>query len=208
MVERLPSEVVRVLAKRGTARKLAKGSLLIREGEVSEVVYILVSGQLKVFTRDRRGREHVFNVLGEGELLGEMFLDGGPRSASVAALTDAECIEIAGGEIRALLRECPDFAELLVMKLVSRLRHATIQTRSLALDGVYKRTVSVLNELALQDTQSHYIPASMTQQEIANRIGASREMVNHVIRDLIRDGFLTRDDEQRLIIAKELPAVR
>lgn len=185
---------------------LTKGSLLIREGEVSDVVYILVSGQLKVFTRDRRGREHVFNVLSAGEVLGEMFLDGGPRSASVAALTDAECVEIAGGEVRVLLREYPDFAELLVMKLISRLRHATAQARSLALDGVYERTVSVLNELATQDAQSRYIPAAMTQQEIANRIGASREMVNHVIRDLIRDGFLTRDDEQRLLITKELPA--
>jgi CRP/FNR family cyclic AMP-dependent transcriptional regulator len=205
MIDRLPSEVVRLLAKRGTARRVAKGSLLIREGEISDVVYILVSGQLKVFTRGRRDREQVFNVLGAGEVLGEMFLDGGPRSASVAALTDAECVEIAGGEIRTLLRECPDFAELLVMKLISRLRHATSQVRGLALEGVYERTVSVLKELAQPGTPARYIPA-MTQQEIANHVGATREMVNQVIRGLIRDGFLTRDQDQRLLILKELPA--
>jgi CRP/FNR family cyclic AMP-dependent transcriptional regulator len=202
---RLSPELIDLLTARGDARAIARGELVIQEGEYSDSLFILLSGQLKVFTQDDRGREVIYNSLEPGEVLGEMFLDGGPRSASVRATSDAQCIEVRGAEIRAFMRQYPEFSEALVVKLIERLRHATLQIRSLALDGVFARTVTAIGELALDAAGKHYLPAIITQQQIASRIGATREMVNHVFRDLLKAGVLTRDEHGDWLITKPLP---
>ena len=203
--DRLSPNLVRLLAERGDVRRVRRSEMVIEEGDVSESLFILLVGQLKVFTRDDRGREVIYNTLYPGEVLGEMFLDGGLRSASVKALTDAECLEVRGNEIRDFMRRYPEFSESLVIKLIERLRHATTQIRSLALDGVYVRTVGAINELALTHDGRRILPLTITQQQIASRIGATREMVNHVFRDLVRGGFLIRDEQVGFVIPKPLP---
>ena len=193
------------LAARGDVRTFARGAMLITEGEMSDALYILIAGELRVFTRDERGRELVYNVLGPGEFFGEMFLDGGPRSASVKAVCTSMCVVIGPDELRRFMQGYPEFAECLVLKLIERVRHATEQARQLALNGVYERAVALLNELAIDDGHARAIRQSLTQQEIANRIGATREMVNLILRDLTRGGFLIRDGERGMVLAKELP---
>ena len=202
---RLSPELLRLLAERGDVRRLARGDTLITEGDLSESLFILLSGRLKVFTRDDRGREVIYNTLEAGEMLGEMFLDGGPRSASVQAITAVECIEVDGSQIRDFMRSYPGFSETLVVKLIQRLRHATHQVRSLALDDVFARTVDSINEHAVANAGRRYLPASVTQRQIASGIGATREMVNHVFRDLAKAGFLVRDGQGGWWIAKPLP---
>jgi CRP/FNR family cyclic AMP-dependent transcriptional regulator len=201
----LSQQLVASLSTRGDVQTYPRGALLIQEGDVSNAMYILLAGELKVFTRDRRGRELVYNVLRPGEFFGEMFLDGGPRSASVKAVSTSLCAVIGPEELRAFMKEYPEFAESLVLKLISRVRRATEQTRSLALHGVQERVISLLNELAEDDGDSRVIVQALTQQELADRIGATREMVNQVLRGLLRDGYLVKEDGRRLRIAKALP---
>jgi CRP/FNR family cyclic AMP-dependent transcriptional regulator len=193
------------LAARGDSRKFSRNDLLIVEGEVSDSLYILIDGQLKVFTQDDKGRELIYNILLPGEFFGEMFLDGGARSASVRAVVDSQCIVVDQSAIRTFMRSYPEFAESLMLKLIERLRHATRQIKSLGLDNIYERTINLLNEVAICEAGVKFIPPTITQQEIANRVGATREMVNHILRELIRGGFLSKESNRRLIFLKEPP---
>ncbi len=201
----LSASLLRSLAERGDLRAYAPDDELIREGEVSDAIYILVSGEVKVYTRDERGRQLIYNVLQPGEFFGEMFLDGGPRSASAKAISQVQCAVVGPEEFRDFMKAYPEFSECLVIKLIARVRHATEQTRSLAFSGVYERTVDLLNRLAVDEGALRLIPVDLTQQEMADRVGATREMVNHILRDLSRGGFLDRDDQRRTVILKALP---
>lgn len=201
----LSASLLRSLAERGDLRAYAPDDELIREGEVSDAIYILVSGEVKVYTRDERGRQLIYNVLQPGEFFGEMFLDGGPRSASAKAISQVQCAVVGPEEFRDFMKAYPEFSECLVIKLIARVRHATEQTRSLAFSGVYERTVDLLNRLAVDEGAIRLIPVDLTQQEMADRVGATREMVNHILRDLSRGGFLDRDDQRRTVILKALP---
>lgn len=140
--DRLSPQLLALLGTRGNVRSFARGQLLIEEGDASDALYILVASRLKVFTRDDKGRELVYNVLEPGEFFGELLLDGGVRSASVKAMLDSQCIVVHENEIRQFLCDYPEFAESLILKLIARVRHATQQVRSLALDGVYERIVT------------------------------------------------------------------
>lgn len=195
----LSGELLAQLATRGDTRHFARNEVLINEGDVSDALYLLVSGELKVFTRDEKGRELVYNMLAPGEFFGELFLDGGLRSASVKAVADAECIVVGQAEIRDFMKDYPEFADLLVRTLIERLRLATQLSRSLALNGAYERTLAVLKQVAVAEGDAHVIPAHFTQQEIANRVGVTREMVNHVFRELTRGGLLEKDEQKRLL---------
>ena len=133
---KISPELLAKLSDRGGLRTYARGELLIREGEPSTDVFILLAGELKAFTRDAGGRELVFNQMTPGEFFGELSLDGQPRSASVQATSSAICVVVAQAEVEAFLGEYPEFAKALVMKLIARVRSATAQARSLGLDGV------------------------------------------------------------------------
>lgn len=201
----LSPELLSQLALCGDARWYGRNQVLIEEGAVSDALYVLAAGELKVFTRDSKGRELVYNILQPGEFFGELFLDGGLRSASVKAVVDSQCIVVDHAAIRSFMKAYPEFAECLVIKLIARLRHATQLSKSLGLHGVYQRTVDLLNRVAYSEHDVHVVPLALTQQEIADRVGATREMVNHILRDLIRGGFLARDEKKRLVFAKVLP---
>lgn len=192
------------LSARGDVRTYGRGEILIAEGEVSDTMYILLSGEMKVYTTDAREREFVYNVLRPGEFFGELFLDGGLRSASVKAVTTSLCVAVDRETLRGFMKSYPEFAERLVLKLIARVRHATEQTRSLAFDGARDRTVGVLTTLIEEVGGERLIRDGITQQDIADRIGATREMVNYVLRDLLRSGHLVRRADKRLVVARDL----
>lgn len=202
----LSSELVSQLALRGDVRSYARNEVLISEGDVSDALFILVSGQLKVFSQDAKGREVVYNVLSAGEIFGEMFMDGGTRSASVKAMVDSQCILVDEVHIREFIKAYPEFAECLIHSLIPRLRNATLMIKELVLSDVYQRTVTLLNRVAATEGDLRIVPKSMTQQEIADRVGATREMINHVMKKLTQDGLLARDDTRRLVFNRSLPS--
>ena len=204
----LSPSLIHELAARGDVRRFARGSVIIREGERSQSLFILLEGQLSVFSQGERGRKVVYNTLGAGEIVGEMFLDGGRRSASVQAVTAVECIEVREFEILAFMHAFPEFSVALAMKLTGRLRRATAQIRSMALEGVFLRTVAEIGGLTVVEPGGDYLPASVTQAQIASRIGATREMVNQVFRELHKTGFLAREGRNRWRVLKPLPTKR
>ena len=202
---RLSANLLRDLAASMPVQRFPAGTTLLTEGDSADFLYVLTEGQLKVYACNSKGREVVYNILGPGEFFGEMMLDGEPRSASVKAVVDAECVLVPGSELSGLLLAHPEFAECLVLTLISRLRNATSKIRGLALDGVYERVAALLADAAVMDGDVLRVPRSFTQLEIAKRVGASREMVYHVLRDLVRGGFILKDERHRMTIVKKLP---
>lgn len=200
---RIPQHLLEQLLAAGDSRRYAVGEILFHQGDASDALYVLLSGRLRVYSGNANGREVVYNVLEPGDTLGELLLDGGTRSASVQAVTESECLLIRGDTLRTLIRRYPELAERLMLRLIARLRHATRTIHSLALEGVFERVTALLEESA--DGETRRVPAQLTQQEIANRIGATREMVNHVMQRLRREGYIQRDPQRRTVILKPLP---
>lgn len=201
----LTDALLATLSSDRRVRQLATGDVLFHEGDASDAMFLLLAGRLKVYASNDSGREVVYNELVPGELLGEMLLDGGLRSASVKALQPSTCLVVDGQDVQGLLHAHPEFAEALVLSLISRLRHATRAIRALALEGVYERVVTLLERVAVGSAGHRQVPRTYTQVEIARRVGASREMVNQVLRELVRGGFVHKDRAHRMTLLKSLP---
>ena len=196
----LPANLLARLETLGNVQEFDAGDILLREGDVSSQLYVLLSGKLKVFASQDKGRELVYNTLLPGEYFGELAFDGGPRSASVQALQRSRCLVLTADTLCELVQSEPDFAVHLITKLMRLLRRSTQKLKSLALDDVRSRVLSLIQEEAIYEGGVRHLPKSLTQRDIAHRIGATREMVNHVLQDLIRGGFMTKDAHYGLIL--------
>ena len=202
--ERYPAHV-RNLAACGALRRYRKGSLLIQEGDHGDTVFIVITGRIQVFCIDTNDREISFGNFGPGEYVGEMALDGGPRSASVVTLEPSSCSVITRTTLLAFIGENPEFAITLLAKVIQRLRLATRDARNLAFVDVYGRLTTYLQEMAqAQPDGTRRITERLTQQAIASRVGCSREMVSRILKDLEAGGYL-RTVERCLQIVRKLP---
>jgi CRP/FNR family cyclic AMP-dependent transcriptional regulator len=199
-LQSLPSSL-RGLAQRGTARSYRKGVLLIEEGSLGDNLFVIVAGQLRAYSSDARGREITYGVYGPGEYVGEMSLDGGPRSASVMALLPTVCSMVTRTTLLAHLAEHPDFALELLSKVIRRARAATLSTKQLALNDVYGRLRLLVEESTADGAQMEF-----THQAIAQRLGCSREMVSKLVKDLEQGGYLSRIANGCYQRLKPLPA--
>ncbi len=198
-------ESLRTLVARGQPRRYRKGTLLIQEGEHGDTLYIVLSGRVKAFSLDERDREIVYGVYGPGEYLGEMSLDGGPRSASVITLEATACAVVTRQTLREHIAANPEFAFELLSRVIHRARVATQSARSMALLDVYERVVKLLETLSqLQSDGSRVIAERLTHAEIASRVGCSREMVSRLMKDLANGGYL-RTEGKLLRLAAALP---
>jgi CRP/FNR family cyclic AMP-dependent transcriptional regulator len=140
-----------------------------------------------------------------GAYFGELSIDGAPRSASIKAMEACSCRVVQGSELRQFLADHPDFAVHLTRKLMRMVRRLTEQVRSMALQDVYSRMVGVLTDLSEPVGQERVLRHKLTQQDIADRVGSSREMVNRVMKELTAGGYVGQRDG-RLVILKKLPA--
>jgi CRP/FNR family cyclic AMP-dependent transcriptional regulator len=122
---KISPELLARLSDRGGQRSYARGELLIREGDASTEVYILLAGELTAYTTDAAGKELIYGTMTPGEFFGELSLDGGPRTASVRAASSAICVVVPQSEVQAFLGEYPEFARDLVMSLIARVRSAS-----------------------------------------------------------------------------------
>jgi CRP/FNR family cyclic AMP-dependent transcriptional regulator len=198
-------EGLRTLVARGEPRRYRKGTLLIQEGDVGETLFIVISGKVKSFSTDERDREIVYGVYGAGEYLGEMSLDGGPRSASVITLEPTVCSVVTRKTLREHIAANPEFAFELISRVIRRARLATQSARSMALLDVYGRVTRLLDELAqIQADGTRLIVNRLTHAEIAGRVGCSREMVSRLLKDLEQGGYISVD-AGRLRLAPSLP---
>lgn len=195
-------ETLRPLAERGDVRRYRKGTLLIQEGDHGDTLFIILSGRLRAFTSGDKGRELTYGTYGPGEYLGEMSLDGGPRSASVITMEASECAIVTRQTLLRHIAEHPDFALELLAKLIRRARSATLSAKQMALNDVYGRLVPLLNAFA---TKAEPVDArGLTQAELASRLGCSREMISRLLKDLRKGGYLG-GGERRYEIVRPLP---
>lgn len=207
LIDELPgaSDALRALARQGVPRTYVKGRLLIEEDEIGDTLYIILTGRLRAFASADNGREITYGHYGPGEYVGEMSLDGGPRSASVEATERCVCAVITRRTLEAFIAEHPAFAFELLAKVIRRARAATLSARQMALNDVYGRLRLVLEELAEPlDGDLRIIRDRITHQALAHRIGCSREMVSRIIKDLERGGHL-RIEDRRIVIVRDPP---
>lgn len=204
--EPLPESLAR-LAELGTRRSFRRGALLIQEGDVGDSLYVIVSGRLRAFCANEEGKEVTLGVYGPGDYVGEMALDGGPRSASVETLEASVCSVVSRQALLAHIGAQPEFALDLLRRVIRRARLATNSTRSLALIDVYGRLANLLNEMASPASPdgSRRLGVRITHQEMATQLACSREMVSRLMKDLERGGYL-RKEAQRIVLVKPLPA--
>ncbi|MBN8747080.1 cAMP-activated global transcriptional regulator CRP [Xylophilus ampelinus] len=201
----LPADVAR-LAARGVQRRFRTRALLIQEGERGDTIYIVLSGRLRAFVSDSRGREVTLSHHGPGEYVGEMSLDGGTRSASVEAVEPTVCVVVTRDSALRHIAEDPEFTRGLIERLIRRARLATESARSMALLDVYSRLRRVLEERAAPGPDgTPSIAERLTHQALASEIGCSREMVSRLLKDLETGGYLAVR-ERRLTILRSLPA--
>ncbi|HEY2256131.1 MAG TPA: Crp/Fnr family transcriptional regulator [Variovorax sp.] len=201
---RLPQSLLDAIAPHGLTRAFPAHAILINEGDTTDSLYIVLSGRVKVYASSHDGREVVLTEYGPGEYFGELSLDGEKRSASIKALEACCCRVVQGSELRQFLTDHPDFALHLTRKLIGMVRRLTSQLRSMALQDVYGRMVGVLTELSDPVGQERVLRRRLTQQDIADRVGSSREMVNRVMKELTAGGYVAQRDG-RLVILRKLP---
>jgi CRP/FNR family transcriptional regulator, cyclic AMP receptor protein len=200
------SPSLRALAQRGTVRNFKKGSVVINEGDDGESLYVLLQGSVKVYATDENGREITYGVINAGDYFGEMSLDGGPRSASVITLEPCVCSVVTRSAMREHLADEPEFALDLVAQVIRRARAATETARQMALLDVYGRVISTLE--SQEGPGSPNAPVLLTQithQSIAARVGASREMVSRLLKDLEKGGYVELG-VKKITLLKKLPA--
>jgi CRP/FNR family cyclic AMP-dependent transcriptional regulator len=202
LFDRLPDSL-RALAQRGEVKRFRKHQRLIEEGTFGDTLFIILSGRLRAFSADDRGREIVYGIYGPGEYLGEMSLDGGPRSASVVAQEAAVCAVITRHTLQEHIAAHPAFAFELLERVIHRARLATQSARSMALLDVYGRVARLLESLAEpQPDGSGLIAEHLTHAEIASRVGCSREMISRLMKDLERGGYVTNAADGARIVAR------
>lgn len=192
------------IASGGVTRTFPRNAILINEGDVGDSLYIITAGRVKVYASNEEGKEFVIDFHGPGEYVGEMSLDGSPRSASVMTVEPTTCAIVNRAQFREFLLAHPDFAWHLIEKLIHRVRVATENVKSLALSDVYGRLVRLFNTLAREEDGVWVVPEKLTQQEIASRVGASRDMVGKLMKDLVAGGYLSVED-RTITIRRKLP---
>lgn len=196
---------LRALAARGELRRYKKGTILISEGDTGDNLFVVLAGRIRVYSADAHDKEITFGVFGPGEYVGEMALDGGSRSASVITQQPSAFSVITRPTLLGFIAQHPEFALALLARVIRRLRQATEDARSLAFEDVYGRLSRYLVEAAVaQPDGTATLPEPVTHQEIASRVGCSREMVTRILKDLQNGGYVDLVD-RRLHITRKLP---
>ncbi|HEY9095750.1 MAG TPA: Crp/Fnr family transcriptional regulator [Hydrogenophaga sp.] len=203
-----PSHHIEALGRLGVQRRYRRGTLLIQEGDRGDTIYIVLSGRLRAFLSDETGKELTLGLYGPLEYVGEMSLDGGPRSAHVEAIEASTCSVVSRGLLQQYIAENPAFAFEIMARLIRRARLATESARSVALIDVYGRLVRLLNGSTEADADPHRprrLTERMTHQQISQHLACSREMVSRLLKDLETGGFIEVRDRW-IWLLKPLPA--
>ena len=192
----LGGQELALLARVVSRKSFVRGSLILAAGDPTDSLYILISGRIKVFMSDLDGKEVILAILGPNEFFGEMgLIDNSPRSANVVALEACELVCIAKPDFKRCLSDNFDMAMTVMRGLVKRLREADNQIGSLALMDVFGRVARLLLETAEVINGEKVVTRKLSKQDIARRIGASREMVSRVMKHLQAAGYIeTRGD--------------
>ena len=187
----LPDSQLTLLTGVVARKSFSRGTTIIAVGDVTESLYVVISGRMKVMMSDDEGREVILAMLGPGEYFGEMGLvDDSPRSASVVALEACELLTLSKRDFNSCLKNNFELAMTVMRGLVKRLREADQKIGSLALMDVYGRVTRLLLEMSETIDGQKVVIKKLAKQDIAKMIGASREMVSRVMKDLQTAGVI------------------
>jgi|APFre7841882724_1041349.scaffolds.fasta_scaffold07770_2 CRP/FNR family cyclic AMP-dependent transcriptional regulator len=187
----LPEGQLALLTRVVGRKAYPRNTTIIAAGDPTDALYLVISGRLKVMMSDDEGREVILAILGSGEFFGEMgLIDDAPRSATVIAIEPCELLTISKLDFKKCLSENFDIAMAVMRGLVKRLREADKKIGSLALMDVYGRVARLLMEMAEDVDGERVVTKKLPKQDIAKMIGASREMVSRVMKDLQTSGYI------------------
>jgi CRP/FNR family cyclic AMP-dependent transcriptional regulator len=185
-------------------RSYPRNAFILRAGEETDALYIVLSGRVKVLIPDEEGHEVILSVMGPHEFFGEMgLLDEQTRSASVEALEACEMLRLSKSGFTNILKDNFELAMLIMRSLVKRLREADRKIESLALIDVYGRVARLLIDMAKQIDGKWVVEHTPPKQEIARMIGASREMVSRVVKDLQSKGLIRAEKRRIYVLDKQ-----
>ncbi len=190
-------------------RRFKRGELIVEQGKKSNALFIILTGRARVLTTDARGREVILANLAPGDYIGEMSLiDNEPHSASVRAEVQTDVLMLGRVEFARCLPENTSMAYAVMKGLVQRLRHADRKIESLALMDVYGRVARALIEAAEPDADGQLvIRDKVSRQDLAKMVGASREMVSRVMKDLEERGYIETLANNSVLIKERLNAL-
>lgn len=199
----LPPELMEALASAGRRHSVPKHTMVVVQGDPAQALYVILEGRVRVFVSDDDGRQAELNRLGPGEYFGELMLTSRRRTASVKTLTPCTLSRVDRATFESLVAARPDLASHLIQTLIERVRGLTGNVSSLALMDVYGRVARLLRESAETVDGVRCLPA-MSQRAIAERVGASRSMINRIMNDLI-DGQYIEVTRERIVLRRMLP---
>lgn len=206
--EALDAQRLETMSRISSLRQVSRGNTVLREGDHTDNIYFIVNGALKVLVSDEEGREVILSILGPGEMFGEMgVLDDHPRSATVIATQSSDLVVVNKGDFQRFLASSFEVTLFIMRGLVKRLRVADRKIESLALLDVYGRVARLLLDLA-EERDGRKVVAKVTKQDIAKMIGASREMVSRVMKELENQGLIIDEDRQIILRADLGPDMR
>ncbi|MCX6447669.1 MAG: Crp/Fnr family transcriptional regulator [Actinobacteria bacterium] len=185
--------------------KIAKGSILFKEGDEGEHLYVIIDGKLKLGTSSGDGRENLLSILGPGEMFGELSLfDPGPRTSTATAVTDAKLLSLSHEKVIPWLKQNPEVSLQLLTRLSQRLRRTNEAVGDLVFSDVPGRVAKALIDLGDRfgktTPEGLLVNHDLTQEELAQLVGASRETVNKALADFAGRGWLKLDGRSVLIV--------
>jgi CRP/FNR family cyclic AMP-dependent transcriptional regulator len=200
----LTAAELQAISAHAQTRAFPRNAVVLNEGDRTDSLYIILEGRVKAFVADPDGKEVVLSTQGVGEYFGEMVLDEGPRSASIMTLEPSKFLVVPKSDFKDFLLKNPAVAVRVIEKLIHRIRALTENVKSLALMDVYGRIARLLLELAVERDGRLVISERLTQKDIASRIGASREMVSLIFKDLTAGGYI-RNEGHTIVIERTPP---
>ena len=205
LFEGLQEPELQTIFSRMTTRGFPKNAIVVNEGDQTDSLYIILSGRVKVFSSDEEGKEVLLNTLDPYDYFGELALiDEQPRSASVMTVESSKLSIISKDDFMQFLTTYPRISINMLKSLVHRMRLETENIKSLALMDVYGRVAKTLLNLASEE-DGRLVTDRITYKEIASMVGASREMVGRILKDLRTGGYISVEGG-RIVIHEKLPS--
>jgi CRP/FNR family cyclic AMP-dependent transcriptional regulator len=188
-----------------TERSVAKGEIIFQEGEPGDRMYVILEGKVKLGQSSNDGRESLLAILGPGEMFGELSLfDPGQRTSTATALTDAVILALSNEQLRPWLAGRPEVAAALLQALARRLRRTNEAMADLVFSDVPGRVAKALMDLGEKfgevTSEGLMVTHDMTQEELAQLVGASRETVNKALADFAQRGWIRLESRQVMIL--------
>ena len=188
--------------------KLRKGQSLFKEGDDGDHLFVVSSGKVKLGTKSVDGRENLLMILGPGDMFGELSLfDSGPRTATATAVTDSKLLALGQDKVIPWVKEHPEVSLQLLARLASRLRRTNEVVGDLVFSDVPGRVAKALIDLGVKfgdkRTEGLFVNHDLTQEELAQLVGASRETVNKALADFAQRGWLRLEARSVMILDYE-----